>query len=179
MDTSNDEILHAIKCTPERGFRILMRKYGDAIYWHIRHLVVSHNDTQDIMQETFIKVFRSIDTLNDSNALTPWIYRIATRQALSALRKKKHPADLLDEAIARGIEPTADRYIDYSDLESIRLQKAILSLPEKQRLTFNMRYYSEMEYAQIAEALGTSPSTAKVNYHLAKEKVMKYLSSND
>lgn len=178
MDTSNAEIINTISSNPERGFRMLMRRYGEPIYWHIRHLAVSHDDTEDIMQETFIKVFRSISSLNDSNALTAWIYRIATREALTVIRQKRQPAELLDNAAAKA-NMTADSYIDYSDLEGIRLQKAILSLPEKQRLTFNLRYYSEMDYDQIAETLGTTPSTAKVNYHLAKEKIKKHLSSND
>lgn len=177
MSISNAEILSTIASNPELGFRMLMQQYGEPIYHHIRRLVVSHDDTQDIMQETFLKVFRSIDSLKDQNALTPWIYRIATREALTALRQRKHPTEILDIAADGTNSIKSDTYVDYSDIEAVHLQKAILSLPEKQRLTFNLRYYDEMEYPQIAETLGITVSTAKVNYHLAKEKIIKYMNS--
>lgn len=181
MNIDNEKIYNDIKKSPENGFRSLMEQYGEPIYWHIRRLLVSHDDTQDAEQETFIKAFRSIDKLENAKALGSWLFRIATREALSVLEKNKKPQQMLD-SIDDGnktVDIEADSYIDYSDVEAVKLQKAILSLPPKQQLAFNMRYYDEMDYRQIAEVMETSASTAKVNYHLAKEKIIKFMNSND
>lgn len=181
MNIDNNEIIRALAQDKDRGFRMLMEKFGEPLYWHIRRIVVSHDDAQDAEQETFIKAFRSIDKLQDKNALTPWLYRIATRQALTSIeRNRSSKRHLCANSEGReSAEPTADCYVDYSDLESVKLQNAILSLPPKQQLAFNLRYYDEMEYADIAAVIDSTPTTARVNYHLAKEKIIRYMNSND
>lgn len=163
----------------EKGFRMIMDKYGEPVYWHIRRLVVSHADAQDVTQETFIKVFRSLNRLQNAEALSCWIYRIATNEALDLLKRNKRPQEMLQRLDNKAENAKADTYVDFSDVEAIRLQKAILSLPPKQQATFNLRYYDDMDYTHIAEITGTTTSTAKVNYHLAKDKIIKFMTSND
>lgn len=178
MQIDDNDIYSLMLDSPEKGIRTLMKKYGEAVYWHERRLLVSHADAQDATQETFIKVFRSFRSLKDSSALHPWIYRIATNVALNMIEKNKTPHKLLENIEESNANIADTPYTDYSDLEAVKLQKAILSLPPKQQATFNMRYYDDMDYTQIAQALDTTVSTAKVNYHIAKEKIIKFMNSN-
>lgn len=179
MQIDDNDIYTSMRRNPESGIRMVMQKYGEPVYWHARRLLVSHDDAQDAVQETFIKVYRSFHSLKEAKALRSWIYRIATNEALRFIERNKTPR-LLTESIAdSATDIAAADYTDYTDLEAVKLQKAILSLPPKQQATFNMRYYDEMEYQQIAEAMETTVSTVKVNYHLAKEKIIKYMNSND
>lgn len=176
MPIDDNDIYTSMRRNPESGIRMVMQKYGEPVYWHARRLLVSHDDAQDAVQETFIKVYRSFHSLKEAKALRSWIYRIATNEALRFIERNKTPR-LLTESIDDSATDIAAA--DYTDLEAVKLQKAILSLPPKQQATFNMRYYDEMEYQQIAEAMETTVSTVKVNYHLAKEKIIKYMNSND
>lgn len=179
MQIDDNDIYTSMHRNPESGIRMVMRKYGEPVYWHARRLLVSHDDAQDAVQETFIKVFRSFHSLKEAKALRSWIYRIATNEALRTIERNKTPRLLTESIDDSATDIAAADYTDYTDLEAVKLQKAILSLPPKQQATFNMRYYDEMEYPQIAEAMETTVSTVKVNYHLAKEKIIKYMNSND
>lgn len=179
MQIDDNDIYTSMRRNPESGIRMVMQKYGEPVYWHARRLLVSHDDAQDAVQETFIKVFRSFHSLKEAKALRSWIYRIATNEALRFIERKKTPRLLTESIDDSATDIAAADYTDYTDLEAVKLQKAILSLPPKQQATFNMRYYDEMEYQQIAEAMETTVSTVKVNYHLAKEKIIKYMNSND
>lgn len=178
MQTDDNSIYALMKDEPEKGFRLLMTKFAEPVYWHIRRLVVSHADAQDAMQETFLKVFRSFNQLNDSSALKAWIYRIATREALNMIERNARPQALIERLDGR-TEAAADEYIDYSDLEAVRLQRAIQTLPPKQRITFNLRYYDEMPYEEIARITESTPTAAKVNYHNAKERVVRCMKEHD
>lgn len=179
MQIDDNDIYTSMHRNPESGIRMVMRKYGEPVYWHARRLLVSHDDAQDAVQETFIKVFRSFHSLKEAKALRSWIYRIATNEALRTIERNKTPRLLTESIDDSATDIAATDYTDYTDLEAVKLQKAILSLPPKQQATFNMRYYDEMEYSQIAEAMETTVSTVKVNYHLAKEKIIRYMNSND
>lgn len=179
MQIDDNDIYTSMHRNPESGIRMVMRKYGEPVYWHARRLLVSHDDAQDAVQETFIKVFRSFHSLKEAKALRSWIYRIATNEALRIIERNKTPRLLTESIDDSATDIAATDYTDYTDLEAVKLQKAILSLPPKQQATFNMRYYDEMEYSQIAEAMETTVSTVKVNYHLAKEKIIRYMNSND
>lgn len=179
MQIDDNDIYTSMHHNPESGIRMVMRKYGEPVYWHARRLLVSHDDAQDAVQETFIKVFRSFHSLKEAKALRSWIYRIATNEALRTIERNKTPRLLTESIDDSATDIAATDYTDYTDLEAVKLQKAILSLPPKQQATFNMRYYDEMEYPQIAEAMETTVSTVKVNYHLAKEKIIRYMNSND
>lgn len=179
MPIDDNDIYTSMRRNPESGIRMVMQKYGEPVYWHARRLLVSHDDAQDAVQETFIKVYRSFHSLKEAKALRSWIYRIATNEALRIIERNKTPRLLTESIDDSATDIAAADYTDYTDLEAVKLQKAILSLPPKQQATFNMRYYDEMEYPQIAEAMETTVSTVKVNYHLAKEKIIKYMNSND
>lgn len=179
MPIDDNDIYTSMRRNPESGIRMVMQKYGEPVYWHARRLLVSHDDAQDAVQETFIKVYRSFHSLKEAKALRSWIYRIATNEALRFIERNKTPRLLTESIDDSATDIAAADYTDYTDLEAVKLQKAILSLPPKQQATFNMRYYDEMEYQQIAEAMETTVSTVKVNYHLAKEKIIKYMNFND
>lgn len=163
----------------ERGFAMLMARYKAPIYWHIRRLVVSHDDAQDATQETFVRTFRSIGKLKDDKALSVWLYRIATNEALRLIGRRRKEVVTLDTPGHGADGVMADEYVDYSDLEAVKLQRAILTLPTKQRLTFSLRYYDEMGYDEIAQITGSTAASAKVNYHVAKDKIVSYMNATD
>lgn len=180
MAVLNDaDIVLALKENAERGFRLLMGKYKEAIYWHIRRLVVSHEDAQDAAQETFTRVFLSFNQFKGDCPFVAWIYRIATNEALRLLKRRHGGRLSLDDPEAGTDRLMADEYVDYSDLEAVKLQKAILSLPTKQQLAFNLRYYDELGYDEIAAVTGSTAANVKANYHVAKEKIVKYMNSID
>lgn len=174
---SDADIVSALKENLESGFRLLMARYREPVYWHIRRLVVSHDDAQDAAQETFIRAFRSLGRFKGECSLGAWIYRIATNEALRAIERRRGGRVSLDDADAGAGRLAADGYVDYSDLEAVKLQNAILSLPTKQQLAFNLRYYDGLEYDEIAAVTGSTAASAKANYHVAKEKIIKYMNS--
>lgn len=177
MPIDNNDIINAIKTNPEQGFRELMSRFKEPVYWHIRRLVVAHEDAQDAAQETFVRIYRSLDQYSGERSFSAWIYRIATNEALRVIERNNRRAfQALDETTA---DFTADAYIDYTDVEAVKLQRAIHTLPTKQQVAFNLRYYDEMSYEGIAEVTGSTEGAAKSNYHLAKEKIVEYLRSND
>ncbi len=179
MNIEDRDIIRAVREKSERGFRLLMQKYKCPVYWHIRRLVVSHDDAQDAAQEAFVRIFRSFDSFRDDSSFRAWVFRIATNEALRLIDSRKQWQLPLDADGNGARDIAADSYVDYSDLESVKLQKAILSLPVKQQATFNLRYYDDLSYEEIAEATDSTPSSAKTNFHIAKEKIVKYMSSND
>lgn len=176
---TDQELILSMRENLEAGFRHLMTQYKEPVYWHIRRLVVSHDDAQDAAQETFLRIFRSFAQFREDCALRSWIYRIATREALRIIDKRKAEQVSIEQHLAVANTMPADSYIDYGDPLTLKLQRAILSLPTKQQLAFNMRYYDELSYEEIAEVTATSPSTVKANYHFAKEKIIKYMTTND
>ena len=173
------DIIRAIREKSETGFRLLMQKYKQPVYWHIRRLVVAHDDAQDATQEAFIRIFRSFDNFRDTNSFRGWIFRIATNEALRLIGSRKQGQVSLEEDEDGANRIVADNYVDYTDLEAVKLQKAIHTLPTKQQAAFNLRYYDELSYEEIAEATASTASAVKVNFHIAKEKIIKYMNSND
>lgn len=171
----DENILQAMSINPENGFRMLLAQYKEPIYWHIRRMVVNHDDAQDATQETFVRAFRHYRQCQSSDKLRGWLFTIATREALRLLDKRKTDTLSLDKGIAQ----FADEYFDHADQVAVLLQKAILSLPRKQQLAFNLRYYDDLSYAEIASVADCSEAAAKANYHIAKEKIVKYIQSND
>ena len=179
MSINDNGIIDTLKESPERGFRMLMMKYQEPLYWHIRRLVVSHDDAQDAAQETFVRIYRSFDQYRGDCSFRSWIYRIATNEALRIIRKRRQEVVSLETA-ATGVQFIAgDNYIDYDDKVAVKLQKAILTLPPKQQLAFNLRYYDELAFDEIARIADSTPSSIKASYHVAKEKIVKYMNSND
>lgn len=179
MAIDDRDIITAIKNCKERGFQLLMAKYKMPIYWHIRRIVVAHADAQDATQETFVRVFRHFGRYDSGTPFPVWLYRIATHEALRIVDRRQQ--DMLDmEATSKTIhQMEADNYVDYSKVEAVRLQQAILSLPIKQQLAFNLRYYDEMGYDEIATITDSKPVNVKMNYHIAKEKIIRYLQTHD
>lgn len=172
----DDEYIKLLKENPEQGFRLLMDQFQEPVYWHIRRMLVHHSDAQDATQETFIRVFRSIDKFRGESSLRVWIYRIATNEAMRLLGKRTNSFVSIDDdenSEVRLIQ--TEEYVNFTDVEAVKLQNAILSLPPKQQMAFNMRYYDEMEYNEIAEVIGTSAASVKSSYHVAKEKIIKYM----
>ena len=179
MSINDNAIIDTLKESPERGFRMLMMKYQEPLYWHIRRLVVSHDDAQDAAQETFVRIYRSFDQYRGDCSFRSWIYRIATNEALRIISKRRQEVISLESA-ATGVQFIAgDNYIDYDDKVAVKLQKAILTLPPKQQLAFNLRYYDELSFKEIARIADSTPSSIKASYHFAKEKIVKYMNSND
>jgi RNA polymerase sigma-70 factor (ECF subfamily) len=175
MTTNDKDIIRTLREDAESGFLLLMQSYKEALYWHIRRLVVSHDDAQDAAQEAFIRIFRSFGQYNEANSLRAWLFRIATNEALRLIERRREDSMPIEKVF----DIQADSYINYSDLEAVRLQKAILSLPPKQQLAFNLRYYDEMDYEEIAQIADTTASSIKASYHVAKEKIIKFMTSND
>lgn len=171
MNITETEIIKNMRHNPNIGMKLLMDAYQERLYWHIRRLVVSHDDAQDLLQETFLKVYRSFDSFKGNSSLFSWLYRIATNVALTSLRSRQPEGTPLDNV--RGME--ADRYFEFSDEEAIALQKAIHSLPPKQQAVFNMRYYDDMSFKDIAEVQDCTENSAKANFHFAKTKVAELM----
>ena len=175
MTTNDKDIILAMREDAEKGFRLLMATYKEPLYWHIRRLVVSHDDAQDAAQETLIRIFRSFGQYSEENSLRAWLFRIATNEALRLIERRRENSMPIEKVF----DIQADSYINYGDIEAVRLQKAILTLPPKQQLAFNLRYYDEMDYEEIAQIADTTAASVKASYHVAKEKIIKFMTSND
>lgn len=155
---------------------LLIERYHQPLYWHIRRLVVSHDDAQDVLQETFIQIHTHLGELRQADSERAWVYQIATNQALMWLRARHEYLSLDDEDAAPLINTLmADTYTDTGDALVLLFQEAILTLPTMQRTVFNLRYYDELPYEDIAAVTGSSIGAAKTNYHLAKEKISNYI----
>jgi RNA polymerase sigma-70 factor (ECF subfamily) len=158
------------------GFNLLVRKYQEKIYWHIRKMVIDHDDADDLVQETFVKVWKNIDSFREDAQLYTWIYRIATNECLNFLRKKKNKFFLPINDVQRELTQKLDNgHMMDGDAIQLKLQKALLKLPDKQRLVFNMKYFEEMKYEEISEITQTSVGALKANYHHAVKKIEEFL----
>jgi RNA polymerase sigma-70 factor (ECF subfamily) len=159
----------------DQGFRLLMRQYGRCLYWHVRRIVIDHDDAEDVLQETAIKVLESVSKFKGDSQLGTWLYRIATNEALMHLRRQTRLFQSIDTL---GPE-LAERLVSQPDLvgdeAAMLFQRAILQLPTQQRVAFNLRYYDELSYEQIAQVTGKSVATLKSNYHYAVKKIENYL----
>lgn len=175
MTQSDNDITELLRRDPEQGFRLLMKRYKEPVYWHIRRLVVTHADAQDATQETFVRIFRSLGSRRDDTSLTAWIYRIATNEAMRLIGRRRATAHLADGDDTLAERLPADSYIDYDDVEGVAMLKAVHSLPQKQQVVFNLRFYDELSYGEIAQITGSNVAAVKVNFHLAKEKIKRRL----
>lgn len=159
----------------ERAFRMLVQRYQERLYWHIRRIVIHHDDTNDVIQNTLIKVYRNIAKFQGNSKLYTWLYRIATNESITFLNKKKRhrSSSLDDEETNLSNQLQADSYFDGDEAQR-KLQLALKTLPEKQLVVFNMRYYDDMSYKDISEVLGTSVGGLKASYHHAVKKVERF-----
>ena len=178
MNWTDEDIIEKIKDkkTVDYGFNLLMEKYQEKVYWVIRRMVIDHESSDDIAQETFVKVWKNLDKFKGESKLYTWIYRIATNEALTHLRKKKRrfflPIGDLENELISTLE--ADTHYSGDEIQ-LKLQKAILTLPEKQRLVFNMKYFEELKFREVAEVLEVTVGNLKAQYHHAVKKIEKYL----
>ncbi len=166
----------------EKAYTAIIRKYQEKLYWHIRRMVVEHEDANDVMQNVFLKVWNALANFREDSQLYTWLYRIATNESISFLEQKKRKTaavSLDDEDRSINLEQSirADRHFDANKLEW-KLQLAINQLPEKQRLVFNLRYYDEMPYDEMSKMLGTSAGALKASYHHAAKKIEDYILKN-
>ncbi len=173
---SEKEIIALLSQTKSRdvGFEALIVLYREPLYWHIRRLVVSHEDAQDILQETLINAHRYIANFRGDSSLKTWLYRIATNETSRHFRRQRIDTQSYDEHSLLVNRFRSDNQIDFESLEA-KLQRAILALPAKQRVVFNLRYYDEMSYEQIAEVTESSVATLKTNYHYAVNKIKEQM----
>jgi RNA polymerase sigma factor (sigma-70 family) len=165
--------------TKERGYTRIIKKYQEKLYWHIRRMVVEHEDANDVLQNMFIKVWNGLDNFREDSQLYTWMYRIATNESLTFLdqQKRKATASLSDEENGLSNKVKASEHFDANKLEW-KLQVAIQQLPEKQRVVFNLRYYDEMPYEKMSKVLETSEGALKASYHHAVKKIEDFILNN-
>jgi RNA polymerase sigma-70 factor (ECF subfamily) len=158
------------------GYRLLMTKYQERMYWHIRGIVKNHNDTDDVLQNTFLKVFRNLPGFQRKSQLFTWLYRIATNESLTFLnqRKRKFTESIDDKKMMDHPTLKAETFIEEERIEQLLLA-AIDELPDKQKEVFQLRYYGELTYKQISESLGTSEGALKASFHHAIKKIEKFI----
>ena len=171
---SDEQIMDLLRSEQgfEKGFRQLMAQYRERLYWHIRRMVLLHEDADDVLQNTFIKIYRGVLQFEGKSKLYTWMYRIATNEAISHLQSKaRNASESIDDTLtAMSNRLQADEWFD-GDAVEVKLQKAIAELPEKQRIVFNLRYYDEMPYEQMSAVLSTSTGALKASFHHAVKKV--------
>ena len=166
--------------TRNTAFNLLLKKYQQKIYWHIRRMVIDHDDADDIAQDVFVKVWKNLPGFRADAQLYTWMYRIATNECITFLNKKKakNNVSLDDVDSTLGDTLAASSYFD-GDKAQRKLQEAILTLPDKQRLVFNMKYYEDMKYEEISDVVGTSVGALKASFHLAVKKIEAFLLAKD
>jgi len=160
----------------EKGVTIMVCKYQERIYWYIRRIIISHDDAQDVMQETFFNAYRYISGFKGESNLYTWLYKIATNEIKKWIKKTRSESNLLNEDVLKS--KISEESLPNSDEILQKLQFAIQRLPEKQKLVFNLRYYDELSYSEIAEILEISAESSKANYHYAYEKIKDYMTNN-
>ena len=162
--------------TKEKAFRILIKEYKERLYWHIRKIVISHDDADDVLQNTFIKVFKGIDNFKQESKLYSWMYRIATNESITFINKRARERNIditeMKQEMISNLQ--SDRWFSGNDIEII-LQEAVATLPEKQQLVFNMKYFDHMKYQEISDILETSVGGLKASYFHAVKKIELYI----
>ncbi|TNJ45233.1 RNA polymerase sigma factor [Tamlana fucoidanivorans] len=163
----------------DKAFGTLMSLYKERLYWHIRHIVKSHDDTDDVLQNTFIKVYRNINHFKGDSKLFSWMYRIATNESITFINKRAKQLQVSSEEVKKLAitNLSADVYFEGKTIQ-LKLQKAIATLPEKQQLIFNMKYFQDLKYKEISEILEITEGGLKASYHIAVKKIEAYLTNN-
>lgn len=171
-------ILQKIKKEETRnyGFNLLVREYQERIYWHVRKMVIDHDDADDLVQEIFVKVWKNLGSFREDAKLFTWIYRIATNECLTFLKKKKRKYLVPIHDVEQELSEKLDEDVSISgDEVELKLQKALLTLPEKQRLVFNMKYFDDLKFREVSEITGTSVGALKASYHHAVKKIEEFV----
>lgn len=178
MNSSEEKLLRDLQDPKnhDAAFRELLEQYQERLYWQIRNIVKDHDDTDDVLQNTFLKIFRNIKNFKGESKLFSWMYRIATNEAITFLNKKAKKLKLSSEELQQQILDNleTDVYFEGDEIQ-LNLQKAIAALPQKQQQVFNMKYFQELKYREISDILGTSEGALKASYHIATKKIEEYL----
>lgn len=181
MEYTDKELLEkfADEATRHYAFNLLVKKYQERLYWHVRRMVIDHDDADDLVQDIFVKVWKALHGFREDAKLYTWMYRIATNECITFLNKKKKKIFIawvdVEGELSRKLE--TDPLFDGDKIQR-KLQQAVLTLPEKQRLVFHMKYYDEMKYEDMSEVLGTSVGALKASYHHAVKKIEDYMKTN-
>lgn len=181
MDLNEKELIANLKSDGNRemAFQQLVKTYQERLYWHIRKIVMNHDDADDILQNVYLKVWKNVDGFREDSSLFTWLFRIATNESLSHLQKQRRHAVVsmneVSDYLADSLE--SDVYFDGDDIQK-KLQQAIILLPEKQRLVFNMKYFDEIKYEEMSEILQTSVGALKASFHFAVKKIEEYLNKD-
>jgi len=168
-----------VQSSLKRNFSQIVAQYSEPLYWKIRQIVLNHDDADDILQNVFIKAWTNLDDFKNKSKVSTWLYRIAINESLDFIRKQKNASSLSidsEEAFVRNL--MADEYFD-GDETAAQLQRAIATLPEVQRVVFNLRYYDEMKYSEMSKLLQTSEGSLKASYHIAVKKITEYFQKID
>lgn len=180
MDQTNKtDILCRTSDDLKQIFSDIVNQYSESLYWKIRHIVLNHDDANDILQNVFIKAWKSLDDFQNKAKISTWLYRIAINESLDFIRKQKSSAVFeadTDDTLANRL--MADDYFDGDETVAL-LQQAIATLPEVQRVVFNLRYYDEMKYSEMSKMLNTTEGALKASYHIAVKKITEYFKSHD
>lgn len=165
--------------TVREGFAALVAQYSEQLYWKIRHIVLSHDDANDILQNVFMKAWSNLASFQGRSSINTWLYRIAVNEALDFIRKQKAKAQVSsDESLSVASKLLADDYFDGDHTQAL-LQEAVARLPEVQRTVFTLKYFDEMKYSEMSKVLDTSEGALKASYHLAVKKIIAYIENNN
>lgn len=183
MEQYNEKTIALLLSKPEtqrKAFEMVVRQYSEQLYWHIRRIVLTHEDSNDVMQNVFIKAWNHLDTFRNDSKISTWLYRIAVNESLDFMRRQKNITTISADNEESGIVNTlmADNYFDGDETEAM-LQQAIAMLPDVQRTVFNMRYFEDMKYSEISKILKTSEGALKASYHIAVKKISEYFRQHD
>ena len=183
MNKYDDNQIKELLMKPEtqrKGFEMLVRQYSEQLYWQVRRIVLTHEDSNDVLQNTFIKAWNGLSSFHGDSKVLTWLSRIAINESLDFVRKQKNiavvSADDSESSVANTL--MADEYFDGDETEA-QLQEAIASLPEAQRTVFTLRYYDEMKYSEMSKLLNTSEGSLKASYHIAVKKISEFFKSHD
>lgn len=178
---SDSELVSMLRdpLTRKDGFSALVRQYSEQLYWKIRHVVLNHDDANDILQNVFLKAWKNLDGFQGKASLSTWLYRIAVNESLDFMRKEKSSSFVsADEDVCVANRLMADNYFDGDETQA-QLQEAVAKLPEVQRMVFTMKYFDEMKYSEMSKILHTSEGALKASYHLAVKKITEYFEERD
>lgn len=174
------EILQRLQdpATKRKAFEQMVNVYSRKLYWQIHYLLQNHEDTDDVLQNTFIKAWKGIDNFKGESALFTWLYRIAYNESITFLKQQRHMTSIDDEEFVEPANLVADEHFDGDETESLLMQ-AVSTLPPKQRQVFCMKYFEEQKYEEISELVGTSVGALKASYHIAVEKITSFIKSKE
>ncbi len=164
--------------TVRQAFSMIVNQYSESLYWKIRHIVLDHDDANDILQNTFLKAWNNLGDFENKSKISTWLYRIAVNESLDFLRRQKNTVSTDATAISVSNHLLADEYFDGDSIQAL-LQEAVAQLPDVQRMVFTMKYFDEMKYSDMSKILGTSEGALKASYHIAVKKISEYVHSKE